>query len=123
MGSSSRCEKSRKVSFCGSIVLLGLTWLLLVGVLHNEASTTTITTRTRTTHSDHVRRGGGRGRRMKMDDGKKLEVSSNVHADLNFMSKRKVPNGPDPIHNRRAGNSHRPPGRAYRGELNKPMKP
>ncbi|KAG9151979.1 hypothetical protein Leryth_002253 [Lithospermum erythrorhizon] len=31
---------------------------------------------------------------------------------LNFISKRRVPNGPDPIHNRRAGNSHQPPGRA-----------
>ncbi|KAL3841009.1 hypothetical protein ACJIZ3_025600 [Penstemon smallii] len=27
-------------------------------------------------------------------------------------TKRKVPNGPDPIHNRRAGNSHQPPGQA-----------
>ncbi|KAJ4850783.1 hypothetical protein Tsubulata_046629 [Turnera subulata] len=37
----------------------------------------------------------------------------NPELDLNFMmSKRKVPNGPDPIHNRRAGNSKRPPGRA-----------
>ncbi|CAH9071310.1 unnamed protein product [Cuscuta europaea] len=114
--STSRCEKSPKVSFYGSIVLLGLVWLLLVGVLHNETSTTTIATRTRTTCSDH-NRGGGRGRRMNMDDGRKSEVSSSVHVDPNFMSKRKVPNGPDPIHNRRAGNSHRPPGRAYRGEL------
>ncbi|KAI9111921.1 hypothetical protein K1719_017611 [Acacia pycnantha] len=32
--------------------------------------------------------------------------------DFNYMSKRRVPNGPDPIHNRRAGNSGRPPGRA-----------
>ncbi|KAK8582827.1 hypothetical protein V6N13_069595 [Hibiscus sabdariffa] len=33
--------------------------------------------------------------------------------DLNYyMSKRRVPNGPDPIHNRRAGNSGRPPGQA-----------
>ncbi|KAI4328336.1 hypothetical protein L6164_020695 [Bauhinia variegata] len=32
--------------------------------------------------------------------------------DINYMSKRRVPNGPDPIHNRRAGNSGRPPGRA-----------
>ncbi|XVF44117.1 hypothetical protein PTKIN_Ptkin02bG0094700 [Pterospermum kingtungense] len=31
--------------------------------------------------------------------------------DLNYMSKRRVPNGPDPIHNRRAGNSRRPPGK------------
>lgn len=32
--------------------------------------------------------------------------------DFNYMSKRRVPNGPDPIHNRRAGNSGRPPGQA-----------
>ncbi|XP_042501355.1 CLAVATA3/ESR (CLE)-related protein 25-like [Macadamia integrifolia] len=37
-----------------------------------------------------------------------------VHTDvdINYMSKRRVPNGPDPIHNRRAGNSKQPPGRA-----------
>ncbi|XP_010255670.1 PREDICTED: CLAVATA3/ESR (CLE)-related protein 25-like [Nelumbo nucifera] len=37
-----------------------------------------------------------------------------VHPDLdpNYMSKRRVPNGPDPIHNRRAGKSRQPPGRA-----------
>ncbi|VVA94701.1 unnamed protein product [Arabis nemorensis] len=33
--------------------------------------------------------------------------------DLSYVAnKRKVPRGPDPIHNRRAGNSRRPPGRA-----------
>ncbi|KAH6770709.1 hypothetical protein C2S52_015512 [Perilla frutescens var. hirtella] len=32
--------------------------------------------------------------------------------ELNYISKRKVPNGPDPIHNRGAGKSHRPPGHA-----------
>ncbi|GMH27618.1 hypothetical protein Nepgr_029461 [Nepenthes gracilis] len=32
--------------------------------------------------------------------------------DINSMNKRRVPNGPDPIHNRRAGNSRQPPGRA-----------
>ncbi|XP_004297689.1 PREDICTED: CLAVATA3/ESR (CLE)-related protein 25 [Fragaria vesca subsp. vesca] len=32
--------------------------------------------------------------------------------DLNYMSKRRVPNGPDPIHNRRTGNSGRPPGQS-----------
>ncbi|XP_043724709.1 CLAVATA3/ESR (CLE)-related protein 25 [Telopea speciosissima] len=32
--------------------------------------------------------------------------------DLNYMSKRQVPNGPDPIHNRKAGNSKQPPGQA-----------
>ncbi|KAG7651186.1 CLAVATA3/ESR (CLE)-related protein 26 [Arabidopsis thaliana] len=35
------------------------------------------------------------------------------NGDLSYVaSKRKVPRGPDPIHNRRAGNSRRPPGRA-----------
>ncbi|KAK9119541.1 hypothetical protein Scep_017634 [Stephania cephalantha] len=37
-----------------------------------------------------------------------------IHSDLdpNYMSKRRVPNGPDPIHNRRAGKSGQPAGRA-----------
>ncbi|KAF8040072.1 hypothetical protein BT93_B2330 [Corymbia citriodora subsp. variegata] len=33
-------------------------------------------------------------------------------SDLYYMSKRRVPNGPDPVHNRRAGNSKQPPGQA-----------
>ncbi|KAH7661872.1 hypothetical protein IHE45_15G092900 [Dioscorea alata] len=35
-----------------------------------------------------------------------------LNTDLFRGSKRRVPNGPDPIHNRRAGKSGRPPGRA-----------
>nr|GEW71079.1 CLAVATA3/ESR (CLE)-related protein 25 [Tanacetum cinerariifolium] len=37
-----------------------------------------------------------------------------IHGDpLNTdMNKRRTPNGPDPIHNRRAGNSGRPPGQS-----------
>ncbi|KAG1368804.1 CLAVATA3/ESR (CLE)-related protein 25-like [Cocos nucifera] len=35
-----------------------------------------------------------------------------MNSDPFFGSKRRVPNGPDPIHNRRAGKSGRPPGRA-----------
>ncbi|VFQ80220.1 unnamed protein product [Cuscuta campestris] len=49
--------------------------------------------------------GGGGGSRRSMKHTKQQ------HADLNFMSKRKVPNGPDPVHNRRKGDSHRSPGR------------
>ncbi|KAI3452359.1 hypothetical protein Pfo_009024 [Paulownia fortunei] len=30
-------------------------------------------------------------------------------SDLNYVSKRRVPNGPDPIHNRRTGTSKLPP--------------
>ncbi|KAJ7943560.1 CLAVATA3/ESR (CLE)-related protein 25 [Quillaja saponaria] len=41
------------------------------------------------------------------------EIENHSELDLiNYMSKRRVPNGPDPIHNRRAGNSGRPPGQA-----------
>ncbi|XP_022752241.1 uncharacterized protein LOC111300952 [Durio zibethinus] len=38
----------------------------------------------------------------------------NSHQDfhLNYVSKRRVPTGPDPIHNRRAATSRQPPGRA-----------
>ncbi|KAK4833424.1 hypothetical protein QYF36_004728 [Acer negundo] len=32
-------------------------------------------------------------------------------SDLNYVSKRRVPNGPDPIHNRRASKARQPPGR------------
>ncbi|KAK8492565.1 hypothetical protein V6N13_017540 [Hibiscus sabdariffa] len=45
-------------------------------------------------------------------DGQGKGKSTLVHQrmDLNYMSsKRRVPNGPDPIHNRRAGHSRRPP--------------
>ncbi|KAD3641038.1 hypothetical protein E3N88_30302 [Mikania micrantha] len=31
---------------------------------------------------------------------------------LNYVSKRRVPNGPDPIHNRRTRNTGQPPNRA-----------
>ncbi|XWS32822.1 hypothetical protein CRYUN_Cryun22dG0022700 [Craigia yunnanensis] len=38
----------------------------------------------------------------------------NSHQDfhLNYVSKRRIPSGPDPIHNRRAEKSRVPPGRA-----------
>lgn len=58
----------------GSIVLLLVVWLLLVSVLENRATKIMKKQRTNSIHS-------------KMN--------------LNFMSiKRRVPNGPDPIHNR-----------------------
>lgn len=41
---------------------------------------------------------------------KGVVVNHDAQLDFNYMSKRRVPNGPDPIHNRRAGNSGRPPG-------------
>ncbi|XP_011086437.1 CLAVATA3/ESR (CLE)-related protein 25 isoform X2 [Sesamum indicum] len=54
-------------------------------------------------HVDHGEVSAGLGRRTD-------RVLSKV--EINYMSKRRVPNGPDPIHNRRAGNSHQPPAQA-----------
>ncbi|KAI4302131.1 hypothetical protein MLD38_037915 [Melastoma candidum] len=49
-----------------------------------------------------------------MENEPKAEVvaSSRPPADLNYESERRVPRGPDPIHNRRAGSSRQPPGQA-----------
>ncbi|KAM0987341.1 hypothetical protein ACFX13_011681 [Malus domestica] len=78
--------------FLRTLAVVGFICLLLVGTLETQGGTSTAASK----HTDAVGRG-------------KL-----VHPDLNFnyMSKRRVPNGPDPIHNRRAGNSGRPPGQA-----------
>ncbi|XP_011071284.1 CLAVATA3/ESR (CLE)-related protein 25-like [Sesamum indicum] len=61
---------------------------------------------------------GGGGRRVKDDDvirGRENEMKAVSKFDLNYSTKRKVPNGPDPIHNRRAGSSRQPPGQAQNG--------
>ncbi|XP_052186524.1 CLAVATA3/ESR (CLE)-related protein 25-like [Diospyros lotus] len=90
MGSSSATITGLKALF-GALAFLGFIWLLLLGIL--EAG----------------RPDQRSFKDMEMAAGKKLGVHQ---LDLNNMSKRRVPNGPDPIHNRRAGNSHRPPGHA-----------
>ncbi|KAK4263269.1 hypothetical protein QN277_028705 [Acacia crassicarpa] len=61
--------------------------------------------------------GTGEGRRIQHRDeeigrAKKPNMNNQQELDFNYMSKRRVPNGSDPIHNRRAGNSGRPPGEA-----------
>ncbi|CAN4124332.1 unnamed protein product [Withania somnifera] len=57
---------------------------------------------------------------MKSSKLMKTHKSSHAHPkiDFNLVSKRRVPNGPDPIHNRRARSSRRPPGQASKGKLN-----
>ncbi|CAI9092785.1 OLC1v1028118C1 [Oldenlandia corymbosa var. corymbosa] len=84
-------------------LVLGLLWLFCVGVLQNEAAAKL--------NAPADEGGSSRKHMMKMVEKRHL---MNAHRDVqvNFVSKRRVPNGPDPIHNRRAGNSHRPPGRA-----------
>ncbi|KAL7261011.1 hypothetical protein ACSBR1_006637 [Camellia fascicularis] len=95
MGSSGRAVKA----VFGSLVLVGFIWLLLVGVSHSK---------TRETNTSSWL--GGRFKRLETIGSEKLDVQP--RSDLNFMSKRRVPNGPDPIHNRRIGNSRQPPGHA-----------
>ncbi|CAA6659041.1 unnamed protein product [Spirodela intermedia] len=50
-------------------------------------------------------------RRSPLEDGGRRSASR-TSSDIVNVSKRKVPNGADPIHNRRAGKAGRPPGRA-----------
>ncbi|CAA7395329.1 unnamed protein product [Spirodela intermedia] len=50
-------------------------------------------------------------RRSPLADGGRRSASR-TSSDIVNVSKRKVPNGADPIHNRRAGKAGRPPGRA-----------
>ncbi|XP_021652236.2 CLAVATA3/ESR (CLE)-related protein 25 [Hevea brasiliensis] len=87
-----------KVLFA-AIATLGFVCLLLVATLQTEAtkSTTTVQTTASFKHEADI------GREKLIYD---------PELDFNYMmSKRKVPNGPDPIHNRKAGNSKRPSGR------------
>ncbi|KDO72414.1 hypothetical protein CISIN_1g034498mg [Citrus sinensis] len=82
----------------GAVIFLGVIWLLFAGILANHATKTTVTVPP-TEISKHW----------------KLIAREKHHAhqdmDLNYVSKRRVPNGPDPIHNRRASKSRQPPGR------------
>ncbi|KAK2994396.1 hypothetical protein RJ640_029511 [Escallonia rubra] len=95
MGSGGRFLKA----FFGA----GLICLLLFGMLESGE------TRTKPTLERNPRPAGS-PEHAKVAGMEKLDVRP--VSDLNYMSKRRVPNGPDPIHNRRAGNSGRPPGQA-----------
>ncbi|KGN47786.1 uncharacterized protein LOC101209880 [Cucumis sativus] len=94
----------------GSLLLMAFIWLLLANgscqrkepVVVGKVTTATGDEISGISKETTVAVGGGRG-------GK---VVDHPEWHLNYMSKRRVPNGPDPIHNRRAGNSGRPPGKA-----------
>lgn len=74
----------------GAAVLFGVIWLFFIGILANHATTTTTTT-VKVASTEIFRD-------RKLIQREKLHV----HQDLNlhYVSKRRVPNGPDPIHNR-----------------------
>ncbi|KAL5722457.1 hypothetical protein ACHQM5_005975 [Ranunculus cassubicifolius] len=91
-------------SLLGAILLFFVTWLLLVEIVAASGATST-----RIPPETAAAKGSF----------KRLDViprdsqgAHHLRADPNYMSKRKVPNGPDPIHNRRAGKSGQSPGRA-----------
>lgn len=71
-----------------ALVFVGVIWLLTVGILVNRASKTSTLT-VRSTEIFKYWKQIGREKRA-------------VHwpSDPNYVSKRRVPNGPDPIHNR-----------------------
>ncbi|XVF16514.1 hypothetical protein REPUB_Repub10bG0037800 [Reevesia pubescens] len=82
-------------------VLVGVIWLLFVCIIANHATLMTkpvmVSPSRDFKHWEFV----GRDR---------LNFHQDFH--LNYVSKRRVPNGPDPIHNRGAAKSRQPPGRA-----------
>ncbi|XP_059309704.1 CLAVATA3/ESR (CLE)-related protein 25-like [Lycium ferocissimum] len=95
----------------GSLVLLGVMWLLLVGDMKNGEKEMKLTV---LNAQDHHVIGS-------MKNTKVIRTEKrNIHPKIDFISKRGVPNGHDPIHNRRAGSSRPPPGQSSKGELGNP---
>ncbi|KAE8688290.1 serine/threonine-protein phosphatase PP2A catalytic subunit-like [Hibiscus syriacus] len=109
MGAGYNCCLSFKALF-GALVVLGF---ILVGTLQSEGNETTTKTTTLKIADEDDESWPWKGKAMEeqVKGLGKGKLSSLVHPrmDLNYMSKRRVPKGPDPIHNRRAGNSKRPP--------------
>ncbi|KMT07211.1 hypothetical protein BVRB_6g155330 [Beta vulgaris subsp. vulgaris] len=99
MNSGRLFDKSIKSLLKRVFLLVSLLWLSVVGVLASRGPTTTSPT------ISHVKN-------HQVDTIGRGKLLARTEVDINYMSKRKVPNGPDPIHNRRAGNSRRPPGQA-----------
>ncbi|KAL3813331.1 hypothetical protein ACJIZ3_014599 [Penstemon smallii] len=80
---------SRKLSFSLSFFL----FFLVILSLANKWNTNNIP-------SLHILKLAGNGRRRALYQ---------KYLNLNFVSKRRVPHGPDPIHNRRTENTKLPP--------------
>ncbi|GMI70726.1 CLAVATA3/ESR-RELATED 26 [Hibiscus trionum] len=97
-----------------TLVVLGFVLVISFGVLQTEGHETKKTT-TGDDHRSWTSTTTARLRHVEQQVKVLVKGKSGVahpKQDLNYMSKRRVPNGPDPIHNRRAGNSGRPPGQA-----------
>ncbi|KAH6822364.1 hypothetical protein C2S53_003829 [Perilla frutescens var. hirtella] len=84
-------------SSTSKVLQLLLRFLVVVGVARFLIATTAAAGNTK--HHELERNMGGREKNLSK-------------FDLNYVSKRRIPNGPDPIHNRRTGSSRQPPGQA-----------
>ncbi|KAA8530294.1 hypothetical protein F0562_005003 [Nyssa sinensis] len=84
----------------GAVSFMAFIWFLFVGVLSNWETKTTTVTIPSTSNPKLLKLIGTERHAVYRD------------LDLNYVSKRRVPNGPDPIHNRRAWNSRQLPGQA-----------
>ncbi|GMN42411.1 hypothetical protein TIFTF001_011607 [Ficus carica] len=105
MGSSSSSSSSSSRGkvlrvFVGALVFFVALWFLFAGIIaDHDAKTVTLTVATSNEMLKHWK-WNGRGRVA-------LHGNSNF---FNYVSKRRVPNGPDPIHNRKAVKTRQPPG-------------
>lgn len=77
-----------KALFRVALLLGSLIWFLWVGVLENEAARL----------NGKLLVEGGSVKQEEMT-GKRVPIAKKI-LEINFVSKRRVPNGPDPIHNR-----------------------
>ncbi|TXG56399.1 hypothetical protein EZV62_017712 [Acer yangbiense] len=120
MGSRSSSSRSYNLlkGLFGGVAVVGFMWLLLVdaavesGGGNKEMTTAAAAAFTTSQTQQSSTSSTGNLNRVEMDSLGREKYLNAPELDLNYMSKRRVPNGPDPIHNRRAGNSRRPPGQS-----------
>ncbi|XP_039062063.1 uncharacterized protein LOC120206497 [Hibiscus syriacus] len=104
MGGCNNCSLSFKALF-GTLMILGV---IFVGTLQSDQGN-------KTTLRNVDESWSWKGKlQLQREEEVGKGKSSVVHQrmDLNYMSKRRVPKGHDPIHNRRARNSRQPPRQA-----------
>ncbi|XP_029130228.1 CLAVATA3/ESR (CLE)-related protein 25-like [Cajanus cajan] len=81
----------------GALLVMGLVCLIVVGSIESGV-------RKGTTVSKH-----SAGNDLKQKHVIGSDKPNRAELDITFITKSRVPNGPDPIHNRRVRNSGRPP--------------
>lgn len=77
----------------GALTFVGFVWLLLGGEILESGGT-----KTPSMSAAHYSLEDLEHMKLMMDDRERLVIRRQL--DLSYMSKRRVPNGPDPIHNR-----------------------